>query len=638
MDRNTLTGLVLISAIMIGYFLWTQPSEQERQRMIQQQDSIAAVEAEKERRAEEATASFEDDADTKTEEQIIAGDSTEMARRDSIRKLQAAQQLGTFATATEGEEKFHTLENEYLRITLNNKGAAPLQAELIEYQTYDSLPLYLFEKETSQYDISFWLNRNQEVHTSDFYFEPVADAMSSSSAAYRLYGASRSEYIEISYELPAGDYMMKTAVTVHNMDQVLDASDDLFELSWNAQALAKEKSRDNEMQKTTAYYKYFNEGADYLSETDFESEKLEASVHWVSFKQQFFSASIIAEQGFDKTGSRIEILEVEDEKYTKGFDVNLGMNLGRETNPSFPFQFYFGPNHFQTLNNYDIGLEDQIDLGWLVFGWVNRILVIPVFNFLDDNTSLSYGIIILILTLLIKTILFPLTWKNYVSSARMKVLRPEIEEINKKFEGKDAMQKQQATMALYRKAGVNPMAGCIPMLLQFPILLALFRFFPASIELRQESFLWANDLSTYDSIYNLPFEIPFYGDHVSLFTILMAISTFLYSKYNMDMSAGAGGPQMAQMKIMIYFMPFMLLFFFNNYSSGLSYYYFSANIISVAQQLIIKRYFINEEAIHKKIQENKKKPAKKSKLQQRLEKMQKGSATAQKPQKGPKRK
>ena len=316
----------------------------------------------------------------------------------------------------------------------------------------------------------------------------------------------------------------------------------------------------------------------------------------------------------------VETTELQDENYTKGLSATMGLVFDNGREARAPFQIYLGPNHYQSLSSLEIGLEDQIDLGWGIFGWVNQGLVIPIFNFLDKNTGLSYGIIILILTLLIKLMLSPLTWKNYVSSARMKVLKPEIEELNKKFEGKDAMAKQQATMDLYRKAGVNPMAGCVPMLLQLPILYAMFRFFPASIELRQEPFLWADDLSSYDSIMQLPFEIPFYGDHVSLFTLLMAISTFFYSKYNMDMSGGANA-QMPQMKVMIYFMPFMLLFFFNSYSSGLSYYYFTANVITMLQQFVVKRYFIDEDKIHRQIQENKKKPKKKSGFQERLEKM-----------------
>ena len=509
-----------------------------------------------------------------------------------------------------------------MKLTLSNKGAAPVMAELKNYVTFDSLPLYLFDKETSEFSFSFWLNQSQEVKSRDLFFEAVDDEMSSTKAVYRMYGDTRDQFLELVYELPAGEsYLVDAHIQSVGMDALLSASEDQFELNWQIQAPFHERSREQEQQKTTVFYKYMDDEADYISESNYEEEDLEASAHWVSFKQQFFSAAIIAEQGFSKDNAEIETIELEDENYTKGMAARLTLEFDNERDPTFPFQFYLGPNHYQTLNNLEIGLEGQIDLGWLIFGWVNRWMVIPVFNFLDTYTGLSYGIIILVLTILIKLLLFPLTWKNYVSSARMKALKPEIDEINEKMKDKDAMAKQQATMTLYRQAGVNPMAGCIPMLLQLPILYAMFRFFPASIELRQESFLWAADLSTYDSIFSLPFEIPYYGAHVSLFTILMAISTFFYSKYNMDMAGGGGSAQLPQMKMMIYFMPVMLLFFFNSYSSGLSYYYLTANVISMVQQFVIKRYFINEDAIRAKIQKNKTKPKKKSNFQQRLEKM-----------------
>ena len=280
---------------------------------------------------------------------------------------------------------------------------------------------------------------------------------------------------------------------------------------------------------------------------------------------------------------------------------------------------YFGPNHYKTLKQYDLALEKQIPLGWGIFGWVNRFCVIPVFNFLS-GFNLNYGIIILILTVLIKIVLLPLTYKAYLSTAKMKVLKPEVDEINLKFGTDDPMKKQQTVMALYRKAGVNPLGGCLPMLLQMPILIAMFRFFPSSIELRQQPFLWATDLSTYDSIYNFGFEIPFYGDHVSLFTLLMTVSTIIYTRMNNQLTGD--NPQMAQMKWIMYLMPIVFLGVFNNYAAGLSYYYFLANMLTFGQQWLIKR-FVDEDAIHRKIQENKKKPesAKKSSFQQKLETM-----------------
>jgi YidC/Oxa1 family membrane protein insertase len=287
-----------------------------------------------------------------------------------------------------------------------------------------------------------------------------------------------------------------------------------------------------------------------------------------------------------------------------------------QSNESIPLQIYFGPNHYETLSAYNMELERMIPLGWGIFRWVNKYAVIPIFNWLDNSIT-NYGIIILIMTLIIKMVLAPFTLKAYKSQAKMKVLKPEIDKINEKHKDKDPMKAQQETMALYKKTGVNPLGGCIPMLLQMPILFALFRFFPASIELRQKSFLWADDLSSYDSVLNLPFEIPFYGDHVSLFTLLMTVSTILYTRMNSQMS----GPQMAQMKWMMYLMPIMFLGFFNNYAAGLSYYYFLANMVTFGQQFVMRKYFIDEAAILTQMENNKKKPVKKSKFQKRLEEM-----------------
>lgn len=623
MDKNTITGLLLIGLILVGYSLWMQPSEPELDTARQKQDSIENVQAGKAAAQlgnENVVIASEDSIPNTT----IAIDSSEQAFRDSLSRLEKKRRFGVLAQATEGEVEYHTIENDFVKLTLSNKGAAPIQAELKNYVTFDSLPLYLFDKETSEFKFNFWLNKKQDVSSSDLFFETVESEMSSIKAVYRMYGETPDQYLELVYELPEPEsYLVDARIQSVGMDQMLAASEDQIELSWKIQAPFHERSREQEQQKTTVFYQYLDDEADYISETNYEVEDLEASAHWISFKQQFFSAALIANQGFSKDNAEIETIELDDENYTKGMAARLTLEFENERDPSFPFQLYLGPNHYQTLSDLEIGLEGQIDLGWTIFGWVNRWLVIPVFNFLDRNTGLSYGIIILVLTILIKLLLFPLTWKNYVSSARMKALKPEIDEINEKMKDKDAMAKQQATMTLYRQAGVNPMAGCIPMLLQLPILYAMFRFFPASIELRQESFLWAQDLSTYDSILALPFEIPYYGAHVSLFTILMAISTFFYSKYNMDMAGGAGSAQLPQMKMMIYFMPFMLLFFFNSYSSGLSYYYLTANVMSMVQQFVIKRYFIDESAIRAKIQRNKKKPRKKSNFQQRLEKMSK---------------
>jgi YidC/Oxa1 family membrane protein insertase len=417
--------------------------------------------------------------------------------------------------------------------------------------------------------------------------------------------------------------MIDFDVKLVGLEEVLVKNNNELAFNWNLKAPSKEKGKEPQYAATTVFYKYVDDEVDYISETSDDKQELEASTKWVSFKQQFFSASVIANKSFDKVNGMLETKKLEgSKKYTKFLAADLTLVFERELDPSFGMQFYFGPNHYQTLDAYNLNLEQQIDLGWGIFGWVNEYLIIEVFNFLD-GFNLNYGIIILLLTVFIKLLLSPLTYKNYLSSAKTRVLKPEIDELNAKFKDGDAMKKQQATMSLYRQAGVNPMAGCVPMILQFPILIAMYRFFPASIELRQESFLWADDLSSYDSIFDLGFSIPFYGDHVSLFTILMAISTMLYTKYNSQTATMGGGMQAQQMKIMMYIMPIFFLGFFNNFSAGLSYYYFLANVISMVQQWVIKKFFIDEDAIHRKIQENKKKPKaqKKSKFQQRLEDM-----------------
>lgn len=618
MDRNSIIGLLLIGVILIGYSYWNQPTAEEIAAMKNQarQDSLARVESEK----------LASSADTETLEikeanaLISTEDSAAQARLDSLNEVKQLIKYGTLAHAAQGEEQLHILENDKIKFTTSTKGAAPVQAELKDYVTSDSMPLFVFSKEQSKFDFNFWLDKSTEVHSSDLFWEQVDSEMSASKAAYRLYKLGRQEYIEVTYSLDTDKaQVVNTTVTVVGFSEMLREMDDHLEISWDIIPPLHEKVRDREMEKTTVFYKLAGEDADYISERNYEKIDFESTIEWVSFKQQYFSAAIISE-GFSKDNAFAEVLENENPDYLKQMQTTLGLPL-KGSEPTGNFKFYVGPNHYQTLSGLDVGLEDQIDLGWPIISWVNTLIVIPVFNFLDDNTGLSYGIIILLLTLFIKTLLFPITWKNYVSSARMKVLKPEVDEINKKFGDKDPMAKQQAVMGLYRQAGVNPLAGCIPALLQMPILYAMFRFFPASIELRQESFLWATDLSTYDSILQLPFDVPFYGDHVSLFTILMAISTFLYTKYNMNMSSGMGGAQEAQMKIIMYFMPVMLLVFFNNYAAGLSYYYFIANIISVGQQLVIKKYFINEEKIHAKIQANRAKPKKKSAFQKRLEDM-----------------
>ena len=399
----------------------------------------------------------------------------------------------------------------------------------------------------------------------------------------------------------------------------LSAIDELIKnnkmyLDWQMKTPQTEKSKSNQEMYTGIYYQSLSDkyNWEYLGYSSDKIEETENKVSSVVFQQQFFSSILIYKDGFLKESTLASTKE-ENSKYIK----NLSAKLELEKNDKLDFQFYFGPNHYKQLQTYNQNFETIIPLGWGIFGWVNKYIIINIFDFLSQFFD-NYGLIILILTIIIKLALSPFTYKAYLSQAKMKVLKPEIDKITEK--SKDKMKAQQETMSLYRKAGVNPMGGCLPMLFQFPILIAMFRFFPASIELRQESFLWATDLSSYDSIYDFPngFEIPFYGDNISLFTLLMTISTILYTRMNSQMTTGP----MAQMKWMMYLMPIMFLGFFNNYASALCYYYFLANMFTFSQQYFMKK-LINEDAILAQLEENKKKPKKKSNFQKKLEEMQK---------------
>lgn len=613
MDKNTGIGLTLILLIFVGFNYMNMPSEAERAEAQRIQDSIAAVETQLEEQkaeVEEAVA-----------ETVVATNDSINAINDSIARVQKLQQFGTFGAAIEGEDGVVTIENELLAINVSKKGGHPLSVELKDYQTFDSLPLLLFEGENNKFALDFWTN-NKQISTQDLYFETDQSGFfisgdDSKSLSMRL-PAGDGKYLEYVYTITGNSYMVDFDINLVGLDDVIERNATTLDLHWKNDLPHQEKSLQNERDNSTIYYRFSDDEVDYISERSDDLEEVKTDLQWVAFKQQFFSTVLIAKDGWEAPTDLETTRDEENDTIVKTCEAKLSIPYGHRNTEQFALQFYFGPNRYSTLKSYDLGLEEMIPLGWGIFGWVNKFMVIPVFNLLKD-TGLGYGIIILILTVLIKMVLMPFTYKAYMSTAKMRVLKPEMEEINKKFEGKDdPMAKQQATMSLYNKAGVNPLGGCLPMLFQMPILIALFRFFPASIELRQESFLWADDLSSYDSIYDLPFEIPFYGDHVSLFTLLMTISTIFYTRLNMSMQAGT--PQMEQMKWMMYLMPVMMLGWFNNYASGLSYYYFLANVMTFGQNFAFRK-FVDDDAVHKKIQENKKKPKKKSGFQKRLEDM-----------------
>ena len=615
MDRQSVIGLFLIGLILIGFSIWNAPSEEELAVMRRQQDSLALAE---EKALQQEALAKKQQSRAVDPEALPAADTL---TNDSARNAYFTDAYGMFAAAANGKEEVLTVENEVMKVEFTTKGGRVRAVELKKYRSWDSTPVRLFESDSTRFNLNFF-SRNRSISTGDLYFKPgsfsaVVKKGDSLAFTMRLEAGSPGRYIEYRYLIRHDDYRIGFDLNMVGMDEVIAANTGYVELDWSQRLRKQEKDLSVERANSTIYYRHADEDSevDHLSETSDEKEEIKTRLKWVAMKQQFFTQALVAGDKFDKP-TRIEtVAGVEGDEFVEQMQATFTIPFNHGKAETFPMYFYFGPNHYQLLKEAGDQLEKQIPLGWGIFGWVNRFIVIPIFNYLN-SFDWSYGIIILILTIAIKLMLLPLTFKAYLSQAKMKVLRPEMEEIQAKFK-EEPMKLQQEMFGLYRKAGVSPLGGCLPMLLQLPILIAMFRFFPQSIELRQESFLWAKDLSTYDSILDLPFHIWGYGDHVSLFTLLMTVSTLLITMVNSQSTMSN-----PQMKWMMYLMPIVFLGVFNNYSSGLSYYYFLANMISIGQQFLFKA-FVNDEEIHRKIQENKKRPVSqtKSKFQQRLEKM-----------------
>jgi YidC/Oxa1 family membrane protein insertase len=604
MDRNTFTGLLIIAVILIGFSFYLQPSDQELKQYQQTTDSLNAAKAGVQTQA----------ANTNTDTSVI--DSSNI----SINK--AVDTTGIFGAHKSGSETFTTIENEKIKATISNKGGRIYSVELKEYKTWDQKPLLLFDGSQNEFNIRFYA-KGELSNTSQYYFETIGKSFQvqgadSNEIRYRL-NAENGKYLDFVYKLKAGSYMLDFNIESHNMENVIAANNAYFDLNWSISALQNEKDMKAERNNTTVYYRFTNEDYDYLSPTSDENEKLSNGISWVSFKQHFFSSVLISKSKFEN--GEIETSTNLNAANVKNMKMALTIPYAHKADERYEMQFYFGPNHFTTLESYNLGLEKLINLGWGPLKYINRYAVIPVFNSLQ-SLNWNFGLIILVLTLLLKIVLSPLTYRSYLSTAKMRILKPEMDEIKAKVGDDDQTKLQQEYMKLYKKAGVNPLGGCVPLLLQMPILFAFFFFFPSSIELRQQSFLWVQDLSTYDSIWTFG-EVPFisyiYGDHVSLMCLLMTISTLIYTRLNNQISGATG-----QMKWMGYIMPIIFMGVLNNVASGLNYYYFLANMMTFGQQYLI-RLFVDDAKLHKQIQDNKKKPdsQKKSKFQQKLEEMQK---------------
>jgi YidC/Oxa1 family membrane protein insertase len=610
MDRNSIIGIVIIAGILIGYTFLTKPSREQIAEQKRLADSITLAEISKSAAAKANVANY-DTLPGKSQEALLPASGT-------------SGNLGIYASHSEGQAKFYTIENNKLKIVISSQGARPIQVELKDYKTYDKKPLILSEGDSSLMGLEFFSD-GKTISTNHLFFETeeksadiqVTDAPQSIS--FKLPVDSLKGFIEYTYTVYPDKYFIDFKIKMVGMDQYRT---DNVQLKWEIYSPQQEMGRTNEDTYTNLYYRYFDGDVEKFkprSKKSIQDITESTKIQWVGYKQQFFASVIVSDKVPFEGGYMKEENMPADSRFIKKFSSELSIPFTRTADFEMPMHFYFGPTHFQTLKKTGFMLEELVTLGSSVIRWINAFVVIPIFNWLD-NFIFNYGIIILLLTIIIKIALLPLTYRSYLSMAKMRVLKPQVDEINLKIPKEKAMERQQATMALYKKVGVNPMGGCLPMLLQMPILYAMFRFFPSSIELRQEPFLWATDLSTYDSILTLPFTIPMYGAHVSLFTILMTVTTLL----SMKMSGQTPGADSAMpgMKTMMYIMPVMFMLILNSFSAGLTYYYFLANVITIGQNYLFK-YFVDEEAILKKLNSKKVKASdgKKSSFQQKLEDM-----------------
>jgi YidC/Oxa1 family membrane protein insertase len=619
MNKNTLTGILLIGVILIGFTIYSS-REQERLQALKKQELV-----EQQRRQEREDSIRRAQAAAEAPALDVPAAPARVTAVEAPRAVADESLPPALQAAVAGEPQFYTVKNNHLTVRFSNRGGKIESVQLNRYKTHDGEPVVLFD--STGVDFSFVFFAHKAIATSSFFFTAVdvpestelSETDSVATLTFRLATAENAS-IDYIYTLRYDSYMIDLAVRMNGMNTVIPQKVTTLDLHWSATLRRQEKDFAGEANYSTVAYKYPNESdIEELSErSEAEDEKIVTRVEWVAFKQQFFSSILVAPNYF--TNGSVA--------YTASRPGNAGGHLmhcealmhfpyNNAATLTIPLQFYFGPNHYRTLQAYERDFGQLVPLGGWFIRPINRWLIIPTFHFLNTFIS-NYGLIILLLTIFIKIILAPFSQKSIVSSAKMKLLKPEVDKLNAKYpKQEDAMKKQQDMMALYKRYGVSMMGGCLPMLLQMPILFAMFRFFPASFELRQEGFLWANDFSTYDSILQLPVSIPMYGDHVSLFALLMAVSTFFYSKMMLSQTPQTGQPGMKFMQL--YFMPVFLLVLCNNFSSGLSYYYMLSNFITMIQTWAIRRFFIDEKKMFAKMQARAAQPQKKSKFQQRLE-------------------
>lgn len=606
MDKNTVIGLVLIAAIFFGFTFYQNKQAAKQAAFRAQQDSIAL--------AQQAVADSIAAAEAPAVPAVpvveeITAETAPIYKDSSLNVLHGGS--GTIVT----------LENDKMVLELTSKGAQPYSVKIKDYYNHDSTDLYIFKPGASEYSISLYTGEYIQTKDFDFRIAEVTDT----SVLFRL-PFMGGGCIEQLYTIHEGEYMVDNLLSFKNMDGIIPRNVYSIDLDWGVTIPRMEKSYKNETQysKLNIYYPDEKKPVE-VGRGRSASRNVASSVSWFAFQQQFFSAIMRSKDCFNSGNFAVNFFGQDDEsKNFMACSAQMRQEFTQSDNVEFPFEFYFGPSHFKTLKSYNQKYEKIIPLGGWLVGWFTKFVIIPLFDLLSRFIS-NYGIIILLMTLIIKTAVLPLTFRSYSSSAKMQVLQPEIAKINERYpKPEDAMKKQQSTMNLYKRAGVSPMGGCLPTLFTFPILWAMFRFFPASIELRQQPFLWATDLSSPDSIWDFGTRIPLLGDHLSLFALLMAVTMWAYSKLMMSNQTASNDPNAKSMQFMsVWMMPIMMFFICNNLSAALSYYYFISQIISIIQIFIIKKFFIHPEEIMQKLKESEGKPLPKSKWQQRLEEAQK---------------
>ncbi|MEN3324599.1 membrane protein insertase YidC [Mariniflexile soesokkakense] len=610
LDVNSIIGFLLIFGILM-YMLWqNQPTPEE----------IKAQEKAKQEQVE-----AENKAKTQNQTKVTSAEDFKVGTTDSLQLVNLKSKLGVFAYSAATASKEETVvESDLLALKFHNKGGYLSEVKLKKHTDFKDRPIYIIKDNNASLNINFGTTDSRILNTKDLYFQPTVTKNGKATVISMKLKVSETKFLEYRYELKEGDYMLDFTIRSQGLSDVVNSLQPV-NLDWNIKTYRHAKSISYENRYTEVVFEYEDGKDDYLGQSELSDDTAE-DVTYVAFKQHFFTSILLADTPF-KTGAFESRNLVQNEDidtvYTKAFSAKLPLEFaGGEINKSM--DLYYGPSDFKILNKYDRNLDEIVPLGWGIFGWINKYVFIPLFALLGK--FLPYGIAIIVMTILIKLILSFVQYKQFLSQAKMKILKPELDAIRAKHKD-NKMKAQQETLALQNKAGASPMAGCIPALVQLPVFYALFQFFPSAFDLRQKSFLWAEDLSSYDTIAELPFNIPFYGDHVSLFPILASIAIFFYMRLTTgDQMASQptqeGMPDMAKMmKYMMYFSPIMMLFFFNNYASGLSLYYFISNVISIGIILVIKNYILDEDKIHAQIQENKKKPKKESRFQKKMKEM-----------------